>query len=64
MRKRTQLITCKECESREELLDFLWELEQKYNLKQVVISIIKTAAWTYEVFYQDYEKETKEDRLL
>ena len=32
MRKRTQLITCKECASREELLDFLWELEQKYNL--------------------------------
>ena len=32
MRKRTQLITCKECASREELLDFLWVLEQKYNL--------------------------------
>lgn len=64
MKRRTQLITCKECSSRDELLDFLWELEQKYNLKQVVISIIKTSSWSYEVFYIDYSKETKEDRLL
>ena len=64
MRRRTRLITYKECSSREELLDFLWELEQKYNLKQVVISIVKTSSWSYEVFYQDYSKETEEDRLL
>ena len=64
MKRRTQLITCKECSSRDELLDFLWELEQKYNLKQVVISIIKTSSWSYEIFYIDYSKETKEDSLL
>ena len=64
MKRRTQLITCKECNSREELLDFLWGLEQEYNLNQVIISIIKTSSWTYEVFYQDYDKETEEDRLL
>ena len=64
MKRRTQLITCKECSSRDELLDFLWELEQTYNLTRVIVQIIKTSAWSYEVFYIDYSKETKEDRLL
>ena len=63
MRKRTQLITCKEFNSREELLDFLWELEQKYRLDVIIISIVKTT-FGYELFYRDLSKETKEDRLL
>lgn len=63
MKKRTQLITCKEFYSRKDLLDFLWELEQKYRLDVIVISIVKTTLG-YELFYRDLSKETREDRLL
>ena len=63
MHKRTNLITCKECKDREELIQFLYEFGEKWNLKNVLISIVKSIIG-YEVFYIDYSKETEQDRLL
>lgn len=62
--KRSDLITVKEFNSREDLLKFLNELDKKYNLNQIIISIAKDTFGRYEVFYTDYSLETPEDRLL
>ena len=64
MRQRSDLITYKEFDSREDLLKFLNELDKKYNLTQIVISIIKDGFGRYEVYYKDYSLEKPEDRLL
>ena len=61
--KRSDLITVKEFNSKEDLLKFLNELDKKYNLAQIIISIVKDTFGRYEVFYKDYTKETAEDRL-
>ena len=62
--KRSDLITVQEFNSREDLLKFLNELDKKYNLSQIIISIAKDTFGRYEVFYKDYTKETVEDRLV
>jgi len=64
MRQRSDLITYKEFNSREDLLKFLNELDKKYNLSQVIISIVKDSFDRYEVYYKDYSLATPEDRLL
>jgi hypothetical protein len=64
MRKRTDFIVVKEFNSREDLLKFLNELDKKYNLNQIIISIAKDTFGRYEVFYKDYSLEKPEDRLL
>lgn len=64
MRKRTDLITVKEFNSRSSLLEFLNELDKKYNLNQIIISIVKDTFDRYEVYYKDYSLEKPEDRLL
>ena len=58
------MISVKNCNSQDELLKFLNELDKKYNLTQIVISIIKDVFGQYEVYYKDYTKETDADRLL
>ena len=64
MRKRTDLIVVKEFNSREDLLKFLNELDKKYNLNQIIISIVKDTFDRYEVYYKDYSLEKPEDRLV
>jgi hypothetical protein len=64
MRKRTDFIVVKEFNSREDLLKFLNELDKKYNLNQIIISIAKDTFGRYEVFYKNYSLEKPEDRLL
>lgn len=64
MRKRTDFIVVKEFNSREDLLKFLNELDKKYNLNQIIISIVKDTFDRYEVYYKDYSLEKPEDRLL
>ena len=64
MSQRSDLITVKEFNSREDLLKFLNELDKKYNLNQIIISIAKDTFGRYEVFYKDYSLEKPEDRLL
>jgi hypothetical protein len=64
MRKRTDLIVMKEFNSRSSLLEFLNELDKKYNLNQIIISIVKDTFDRYEVYYKDYSLEKPEDRLL
>ena len=62
--KRSDLITVKEFNSREDLLKFFNELDKKYNLNQIIISIDKDTFGRYEVFYKDYSLEKPEDRLI
>lgn len=64
MRQRSDLIVVKEFNSQYELLKFLNELDKKYNLAQIVISIVKDTFDRYEVFYKDYSLETEADRLI
>ena len=64
MRQRSNLITYKEFNSREDLLKFLNELDKKYNLTQIIVSINKDTFGRYEIFYKDYSLEKPEDRLL
>ena len=40
------------------------ELDKKYNLAQIIVSIIKDGFGRYEVYYKDYTKETEADRVL
>ena len=61
---RSDLITVKEFNSREDLLKFLNELDKKYNLAQIIISIVKDGFGRYEVFYKDYSLAKKSDTLL
>ena len=63
MRKRTDFIVVKEFNSREDLLKFLNELDKKYNLSQIIISIAKDTFGRYEVFYKDYSLAKDSDRL-
>ena len=58
------MISVNNCNSQDELLKFLNELDKKYNLAQIVISIVKDGFGRYEVYYKDYTKETEADRLL
>lgn len=58
------MISVKNCNSQDELLKFLNELDKEYNLAQIVISIVKDGFGRYEVYYKDYTKETEADRLL
>jgi len=58
------MISVKDCNSQDELLKFLNELDKKYNLSQIIISIVKDSFNKYEVYYKDYTKETEADRLL
>lgn len=62
--KRSDMISVKSFNSQDELLKFLNELDKKYNLAQIIISIIKDGLCGYEVFYKDYTKATEADRLL
>ena len=62
--KRSDLITVKEFNSQPSLLEFLNELDKKYNLNQIIISIIKDTFDRYEVFYKDYSLAKDSDRLL
>ena len=62
--KRSDLITVKEFNSQPSLLEFLNELDKKYNLNQIIISIVKDTFDRYEVYYKDYSLEKPEDRLL
>jgi hypothetical protein len=62
--KRSDLIIVKEFNSRSSLLEFLNELDKKYNLNQIIISIVKDTFDRYEVYYKDYSLEKPEDRLL
>ena len=64
MRQRSDLIVVKQFNSQYELLKFLNELDKKYNLAQIIVSIIKDGFGRYEVYYKDYTKETEADRLL
>ena len=64
MKQRSDMISVKNCNSQDELLKFLNELDKKYNLVQIVISIIKDGFGRYEIYYKDYTKETTADRLL
>ncbi len=62
--KRSDMISVKNCNSQDELLIFLNELDKKYNLAQIIVSIIKDSLHAkYEVYYKDYTKETEADRL-
>ena len=63
MRQRSDMISVNNCSSQDDLLKFLNELDKKYNLAQIIISIIKDGFGRYEVYYKDYTKETAEDRL-
>lgn len=58
------MISVKNCNSQDELLKFLNELDKKYSLADIVISIVKDGFERYEVYYKDYTKETTEDRLI
>lgn len=58
------MISVKNCNSQDELLKFLNELDKKYNLVQIIVSIIKAGFGRYEVYYKDYTKVTEADRLL
>jgi hypothetical protein len=58
------MISVKNCNSQDELLKFLNELDKKYNLAQIIVSVIKDGFGRYEVYYKDYTKETEADRLL
>ena len=58
---RTDLIVTKEFKSRTDLLKFLNELDHKYNLSKVIISIVKDSFNRYELFYKDYSLETEAD---
>jgi len=62
--KRSDLITVKDFSSRGDLLQFLNELDKKYNLNQIIISIAKDTFGRYEVFYKDYSLAKDSDRLL
>lgn len=62
--KRSDLIIVKEFNSRSSLLEFLNELDKKYNLNQIIISIVKDTFDRYEVYYKDYSLEKPEDRLV
>lgn len=64
MRQRSDLITVKEFGSQINLLEFLNELDKKYNLAQIIISIVKDGFGRYEVYYKDYTKVTAADKLL
>ena len=64
MKQRSDMISVKNCNSQDELLKFLNELDKKYNLVQIVISIVKDGFGRYEIYYKDYTKETTADRLL
>jgi hypothetical protein len=64
MRQRSDLIVVKQFNSQDKLLKFLNELDKKYNLSQIIISIVKDTFDRYEVFYKDYSLETEADRLL
>lgn len=64
MRQRSNLITVKEFNSQLNLLEFLNNMDKKYNLSQVIISIVKDSFDRYEVYYKDYSLEKPEDRLL
>ena len=64
MRQRSDLITVKEFNSQLNLLEFLNNMDKKYNLSQVIISIVKDGFGRYEVYYKDYTKATEADRLL
>ena len=64
MRQRSDMISVKNCNSQDELLKFLNELDKKYSLADIVISIVKDGFERYEVYYKDYTKETAEDRLI
>lgn len=64
MRQRSDMISVKNFNSQDELLKFLNELDKKYNLAQIIVSIIKDGFVRYEVYYKDYTKETEADRLL
>ena len=64
MRQRSNLITVKEFNSQLNLLEFLNNIDKKYNLSQVIISIVKDSFDRYEVYYKDYSLEKPEDRLL
>ena len=63
MRQRSDLITYKEFNSKEDLLKFLNELDKKYNLTQIIVSINKDIFGRYEIFYKDYSLAKPEDRL-
>ena len=54
MIQSSDLINVKEFNSREDLLKFLNELNKKYNLTQIIISIVKDNFDRYEVVYIDY----------
>jgi len=58
------MISVENCNSQEELLKFLNELDKEYNLPQIIISVIKDGFGRYEVYYKDYTKETAADRLI
>ena len=62
--KRSDLIIVKEFNSQSSLLEFLNELDKKYNLNQIIISIVKDTFDRYEVYYKDYSLEKPEDRLV
>lgn len=64
MRQRSDMISVNNFNSQDELLKFLNELDKKYNLAQIIVSIIKDGFGRYEVYYKDYTKETEADRLL
>ena len=64
MIQRSDLVSVKNCNSQDELLKFLNELDKKYNLPEIIITIIKDGFGRYEVYYKDYTKETFEDRLI
>lgn len=64
MRQRSDLIIIKDFSSRGDLLQFLNELDKKYNLSQIIISIVPKSLGGYELFYKDYTLEKPEDRLL
>ena len=64
MIQRNDMISVKNCNSQDELLKFLNELDKKYNLAQIIVSVIKDGFGRYEVYYKDYTKETEADRLL
>lgn len=64
MIQRSDMISVKNCNSQDELLKFLNELDKKYSLADIVISIVKDGFERYEVYYKDYTKETAEDRLI
>ncbi len=57
------LIVAKQFDTESSLLTFLNELDKKYNLTQIIISIIPMNWGKYQLFYKDYTKETAEDIL-